>query len=334
MGRAEDLNSNSKKGRRDRRGNRLIEWVLLTGNRLAVAGILLGLILVGMLILEGLGVTVVHGPTALFYLFGGFIGGNLTLITIVLSINQLVLSRQFQAPGDLRSQLQDMTEYRQEVADLSNHPVMPVFPPEFLHQLLQSTQQRIRELEDSVSGSSNEQVHDEVRMLTTRLSEDIDQVTALLKSSGESPFHALSAMLNTYFGLHVQKARRIQAVHRADLAGPGQEALDSLIHHLRLLDIAREYFKTLFTQKELAYLSRILLYVGIPTELVATIVILWSAGGGNVPGPSTISPVVIPLTVTISFAPLAVLFSFVVRIAVIAERTVSILPFTTPEEIP
>lgn len=148
-----------------------------------------------------------------------------------------------------------MTEYRQEVADLSDHSVTPALPPEFLKQLLQSTHRRTRELEDSVSGSSDEHVHDEVRTLTTRLSEDLGHVTGLLNQSGESPFHALSAMLNTYFGPHVQKARRIQAVHRADLAEPGQQALDSLIHHLRLLDIAREYFKTQFTQKELAYLS-------------------------------------------------------------------------------
>jgi hypothetical protein len=62
--------------------------------------------------------------------------------------------------------------------------------------------------------------------------------------------------------------------------------------------------------------------------------LLWTAGGLDVGGPSTIPPGIIPLTVAISFTPLAVLFSFVVRIAVIAERTVSILPFTTPEEIP
>lgn len=97
MDRDEELDNDPKKGTRDRRGNRLIEWSLLAGNRLVVAGIVVALIFVILLILEILGVTVVQGPTALFYLFGGFIGGNLTLITIVLSINQLVLSRQFQA---------------------------------------------------------------------------------------------------------------------------------------------------------------------------------------------------------------------------------------------
>lgn len=62
--------------------------------------------------------------------------------------------------------------------------------------------------------------------------------------------------------------------------------------------------------------------------------LLWSAGGGSVVGQPTVPPVIIPITVAISFAPLAVLFSFVVRIAVIAERTVSILSFTTSEEVP
>lgn len=333
MARSEDSNQYPKAGRRSQRRHRLVEWVLLTGNRLAIAGLLLGLIGAILVALEVFGLTVVQGPTALFYLFSAFIGGNLTLITIVISINQLVLARQFQSPGDLQSQLSAMDEYRQEVADLVDRFVMSVFPPEFLQQLLQSARQQAWDLDDSVSDLPADQAHDEVRNLVTALLADIDHVMTLLDDSEGTPFHALSTMLTTNIGPQIQRTRHVRAIHRADLSNQTLQALDSLVDHLRLLDITREYFKTIFIQKELAYFSRILFYVGITTVFIDTIGLLWSPGGISVITPSILPPGVVLVAVTVSFAPLAVLFSFVLRIAVVVERTVSILPFVTPQEV-
>lgn len=334
MARSEDSNRGPRTGRQSQRRNRVVDWFLLTGDRLTVAGTLLGSIAVVLLTLEVLGLTVAEGPAALFYLFSAFIGGNLTLVTIVISINQLVLARQFHSPGDLESELEAMDEYRQEAADLVDRSVMPVRPPEFSQQLLRSASQQTQELENSISSLPAVQVHDEIRNLVTTLTEDIDHVTTLLKDSPGTPFHALSAMLNTNIGPQIQRTRHIHAIHRDDLPKQTRNALDGLVDHLRLLDISREYFKTLFIQKELAYFSRVLLYVGIPTVFIDTVVLLWFPGGLGVGNSSIVPPAVVLIAVTVSFAPLAVLFSFVLRIAVVVGRTVSILPFVTPEEMP
>jgi hypothetical protein len=47
--------------------------------------------------------------------------------------------------------------------------------------------------------------------------------------------------------------------------------------------------------------------------------------------PSTLA-VVAPVAVTIAAAPLAVLFAFVLRISVVAQRTAAITPFTTSSQ--
>ena len=42
-------------------------------------------------------------------MFSGLIDGNLTLITVVVSINQLLLGREFKSPGTLESQIERST---------------------------------------------------------------------------------------------------------------------------------------------------------------------------------------------------------------------------------
>lgn len=310
------------------------EWVLLRGNRLAVSGLLLTLVLALLVTLEIAGITAIREPTPLFYVFSAFIGGNLTLITVVLSINQLVLSRQLEAPGKLQEQLRTTAEFRRRAAETTNGSAMPVLPPDFLHQLLRATREDAETLEETGTVSGDDSLDAELQGLTTTIVNDITEISALLEESGTGPFHALSTTLNTDFGHRIHRARRMEVRRREDLPEQAQKALDELVTNLELLDVTRKYFKTLFMQKELSYLSRLLLYVGIPAEVTATVVLLTLATGtGSIPAP-IVAPVVVPLAVTVSFAPLAVLFSFVLRIATVTERTVAIAPFTTPERVP
>ena len=44
------------------------------------------------------------------------------------------------------------------------------------------------------------------------------------------------------------------------------------------------------------------------------------------------SGLVVPVLVSIAFVPLALLFSFIVRISTVTERTVATIPFTTPTQ--
>lgn len=42
--------------------------------------------------------------------------------------------------------------------------------------------------------------------------------------------------------------------------------------------------------------------------------------------------VIVPTVLILEFVPLAVLFSFILRIAAVVQRTVAITPFTTPDQ--
>ncbi|MFC7195059.1 hypothetical protein ACFQL4_10975 [Halosimplex aquaticum] len=310
-----------------------IDWVLYRGDRLVVSALLASLILTILLVLEWADLTALASPTALFYLFSAFIGGNLTLITVVLSINQLVLSRQLQAPGPLRKQIRQTEVFRADVAAVTDQPVTPVLPPQFLERLVRSTNGEARALAQSAGDLDDERVRRDIGALVDPLVADLDRVADSLERSGTSPFHALSAILNTDLATRIQTARHVEAVHGDALPDRVVSRVERLDNKLELLDISREYFKTLFMQKELSYLSRMLLYVGLPAEVSATVVLLVVSSRTGMP-PLLAAPGVVPFAVVLSFLPLAVLFSFVLRVATVTERSVAIAPFTTPETIP
>lgn len=70
-----------------------IRWVLLTGQRWLVAAGLVGLLAVSFTALVVTGLVPLRNVQALFYVYSALLTGNLTLITVVVSINQSLLSR-------------------------------------------------------------------------------------------------------------------------------------------------------------------------------------------------------------------------------------------------
>lgn len=101
---------------------------------------------------------------------------------------------------------------------------------------------------------------------------------------------------------------------------------------LQQIDVARQYLKTLYMQDELSRLSTRLLLVGVPTVFVSIVMLkLFAASSGILFSTGTFT-VLTDIAVTIALAPLAVVFSFVLRIAAVARRTVAITPFTTASQ--
>lgn len=320
-------------GRGSKLQNRWIKWIFLTGNRFVIAGGILAGIFVLATVAQLGRLTTGQQIRSLFYLFSALIGGNLTLITVVVSINQLVLSRELGAPGQIREQMRNMGNYREDVQEATGRAVLPIMPPDFLQLLLQTTRSQAQALDEMVAESTDQQVQVDVNNLVTALTEHVDHVDQLLESSEARPFKALSTTLQANYAERIHEASRIQATHGTALSDDAHTALETIIDRLQDIDVAREYFKTLFMQEELSYLSRVLLYVGIPAEASAMMLLITFATPVGTTLPSQI-PLLIPVAVTIGFAPLAVLFAFVLRIATVTEHTAPIIPFTMPEQEP
>jgi hypothetical protein len=111
------------------------QWVLIDGNRLLIAGALLGGILALLLALLAANLFPRAPGEPLYLLISAFLGGNLTLITVVIAINQLVFSHELGSPGDLERRTRKAVEYRDQVQEVMDRAVSPVMPGSFLLEL-------------------------------------------------------------------------------------------------------------------------------------------------------------------------------------------------------
>lgn len=308
------------------------EWFVLVGNRLVLAGLLTSAFAFSVLALMAADVVDVRNATEMLYVFQVLVGGNLTLLTIVLSINQLVLSREFKTPGELQEQIRNVIAYRDDVEETTDRDAVPVTPSGFLFVLLAETQDTAERLDELIEKSDHDQFSDEVRALLVDLVTHTDETKAVLDRSQRGIFSALVVTLETNYSHQLNEVQRLQTAHEGDLPPDVLEAFDELRESLKQVDIARQYFKSIYMQSELAVLSQVLLFVGLPAVGSALLALLVYAGATGTPIGVNYLEVLVPLVVTLGFSPLALLFAYVLRIATVAQLTVAITPFTTPAQ--
>lgn len=308
-----------------------VEWVLLTGDRRLVALGIVAILGAFVAVLEGLGAIPVTDMETITLVYNGLIVANVTLITVIVSINQLLLTRELQAPGELQSQIEDVVDYRSDVEEATDE-IAPVRPLGFLRLLVEATRREAQRLggyaRNGVVSAGGEEIDDVV----TTLTEQMDEIDALLTESDTGTFSVLSVMLETNYALQINRLRRLRAEYESAFGDAVHDSIDDLIDRLREIDIARQYFKSIYLQQELSALSRGLLYAGIPAEAVtiATLLVLPSSASG--PEPVIDLGLLLPVTIAVGLLPLAILGSFILRTATVTRLTAATLPFTTPEQ--
>lgn len=312
------------------KSDRLVEWVLLDGNRLAVATLVLAILASILGAAELLGWAPLENYQPLFYVFGSLIGGNLTLITVVASINQLLLGREFETPGKLQSEMENVIEYRAAVENAAGR-LAPVKPLGFLHVVVESTRQQAQRIGGTTYGSVDEAVREDVDDVLESLTAHLDRTIDRLRDSNPDTFEVLSTTLTTNYAEDIHRIRQLRANHGDDLPDEMMEGLDDLVDDLQRVDVARQYFKSLYLEEELSTLSRVLLYAGIPAE-GASVVALLALTSQNGTALTGIDHLFFPAAIVVSFLPLALLFAFILRTATVTERTVATTPFMTSRQ--
>jgi len=309
----------------------LHERIWLTGDRgLVAAGVLAGVLVVTTAVELLLDPTTGHSAP-LFHMASAIVGGNFTLITIVISITQLVVSQQLSAPGELRAEIEGTVEYRDASIELLEEDTAPVTAPAFLERLHGGVLNSIDDLRDGVTDRDPE-VASALDDLLDGMDTQIEKTNRLLQDRDSDIFDALVVTLDTNYSVDIQRVWGFLGAHGETLDDRTASSLSSLVTRLEQIDIARQYLKTLYIQEELSRLSRALLYVGVPSVLSGLgLLQMFVATDAGAFDPILLS-VFVPVFVTIGAAPLAVLFAFVLRLSTVAERTVAVTPFTTPTQ--
>jgi hypothetical protein len=257
--------------------------------------------------------------------FQAFIGATVTGVTIVLTLNQLVLSQELGAVGDQRERMEGAMAFRDDVHDMLGE-TPPAEPSAFLRAMVETTADRARAVRDTVSDPS-----DELERLLDSTEGNADAVTDRLEGTTFGEFDVVRAALDFNYSWKLYTARR--QLEEGDCDDETADALESLADALSLFGPAREHFKTLYFQSELIDLSRTVLYAAIPS-LVVTVSVLLFVDIGDYAG--TLLGVdhgvlLVAAASAVAVAPFAVLLAYVLRIATVTGRTLSIGPFILRE---
>jgi len=308
-------------------------WVLMEANRWVVAGVLLVGVFVALVVIGVLDPSPLQQSVAASdpneTLFQAFVTAIITGVTLVVTLNQLVLSQELGPVGDQRGRMEGAMEFREDVEGVLDSPVSPPEPAAFLQALIDETSSRANDLADAVSDDRDEEFRDDVESYVDSLEENANQVSDELDDAEFGSYDLLSAVLDFNYSWKIFVARRLHHEHDDALTDEMREAFDDLEEVLKFFGPAREHFKTLYFQWELVNLSRAMLYSAVPAlVVVASMIIYYDARAvtGATLGISN-DILVTSLATAIAIVPFMLLLSYILRIATVAKRTLSIGPF-------
>ena len=309
---------------------RVARWVLLTGSRLTVAGGISITITLAAGALVAVGLLEVGPNSAVATLFGsGITSGLVTLMTVALSINQLILSRVFGSPSSLRDRLEGSNELRQRVERFSAQSSTPNDPAGFLAVLGTGIATRAGNLQSVLEDSAwdpPEEVTDAVSDLQT-YGENIDDRVEAKRSLHD----VLSTILGTGYAVNLTATRQLRNEYPEELPREALTELEALESLMESIAVTRQFFKTIALQEDLARLSRLVVYTGLVAFfVVVSVTLIYRTNSATVS--ETQLPVIVTVSIGVASAPLAVFSSFILRSATIAHETLSVGPFVPPQE--
>jgi hypothetical protein len=320
---------------RERAGaNRVKLWLLLDADRYLVAGLPLLAVALALVVLGAVDPAPLRAAASskdpIETLFQALTTAIITGVTLVVSLNQLVLSQELGPLGDQRERMEGTIEFRHDVAEALDVPASPPEPSAFLRSLVDGIGNRARRLGDLVESCENEEAVERVTAFSNSLAENADAVTDTLEGEQFGTFDVLSAALNFNYSWKIYEAQRLRGEYEEALPEEALDTLDALVETLRFFGPAREHVKTLYFQWELVNLSRGILLSAVPALVVSIGGVLYldnpATITGTVLGIDALIVVVVAAT-AVSLVPFMLLLAYVLRIATVAKRTLSIGPF-------
>ncbi|PSP63634.1 hypothetical protein BRC77_06360 [Halobacteriales archaeon QH_8_64_26] len=323
--------------------------LLLQTSRLLITAVLVGSAFLLLLGLSSLGVIGVTSRSTMSSVFSGVITGLFTLTSIVLTINQLVLSRVIASPDELEGRMDGTVEFRRRVERAAGVPESPIEPGAFVLLIADALCEHAANLREAIAdaeaddGSEIEtdtdtdagrQAHEELTDYADTIDRRSTSLAENLDREGLDTFDVLKATAYVHFAADIRTGSRLEEKYGTDLPDATIEVLRETIDLLKTATVARQYVKTLYIQQDLARLSRHILYTGVSGLGATVLVALLYAGQGGPPvGPDALL-LVVSAALALAFSPLAMLFSHAVQFAMIAVMTESSGPFTPKEELP
>lgn len=305
--------------------NELLEWVLVDGNRVLLTLVLSVGVFVSLLVCHRLGIIEFTNDDSLTRMASGMIAGSFSLVTIVVSVNQLILSQEFSPAGEFRDRFGGVMEFRRDVEGATGVPATPAAPTRLLELLSADIRHRADVLAETVADHADEHDRDRIAQYARGVSESTRRIDERLDGANVTVFDALVTAVEYDDSWQLYAARHL----RNDAPAPSEEterAFDELIDALRLFHTARSHFKTIYLQRELTRFSQLTVFFGVPAIGAAALIALLYGGTGGATIRLAYYPYAISALATVVFVPVGLLAAYILRTATLTRRTASIGP--------
>lgn len=333
--------SDTKNNPSDKLGQRLNQnqlklWFFMEGKRWVVTALLVIIVFITLVTLGYLysdAEKAIRNSDSVDTLFQGLLTAIITGVTIVVSLNQLVLSQELGSFADQRERMQGAMQFRKDIEDILNSPVSPARPAQFIRALVEVLANRTSDFENSIKNVDDDEFQKEIKNFTSSLIANAKQVSEGLDNARFGKFSVISSALNFNYSWKIFTARRIKKKYNNLLDKKSEKELEKMIKVLNLFGPTREHFKTLYFQSDLIDLSRRILFSAIPALLVASSMIIFFNFNTYYLTIFNVETLilVIALAATISLLPFLILISYVLRIATVTKHTLAIGPFILRE---
>jgi hypothetical protein len=316
-----------------RRVNRVKRWFLLTANRWLVTLLLLGFTFTTIVVVGAFGPV----PVDAFLTDGVSPGSALielmkaivSIVVIVLSINQLVLSPGLGPVGDQQTRYEDSMELRERMESLTGACVSPSSPSRFLATVCDEIARQADELRAEATDVADPEKRAEIHEYAETVASQARTVSRKLGDDRFGMFEVTPTVLRFAISEKVRKLRELEHdLERMDTAAD-LDAFDRLNELLELFTVAREYLKTVYIRSEYINFSEALLYLGLPA-LVVTYCTAQMYSPSVFPGTTfgvQTQLLFVGFAVTVGVAPFALLSSYVFRLAAMSRSTLFVGPF-------
>ena len=255
--------------------------------------------------------------------------GIITAITIVLGINQLVLSPEFGSIGRQRQRLEDVLSHRREVEDSAGVISSPTNPAGFLRTITDGATEHLLQLDETTIDGDDSEYQKQLTQFTDSLESEIGPISDALEGQQFGHVELFGVAIHLDTTRHIHRIQQLRGTYEQELSDAQLLALDELLTTLKQFDVAREYFRTRYLQTQFIQFSRSMLYIGLPAFLVAH----YSIG---IIGPDVLTGTTFAVrnllwfesgTFTITALPVLIIISYVARIISLAETSIFIGPF-------
>lgn len=313
-------------------GNRLQLWVLLTANRTLLTGLLTSGLFLTLVVAGALDTTsiraLIREGTHIERLFQSFIMSLITGITLVVTLNQLVLSRELGPLGEQHTRMSGAVDFQQYVEEFTES-ILPPDPASLMQVFMRLVREKGTALQNATKQNANDDVRDSVALLVERIRTHADEVENELTNAQFGQFEVIPAVLNYNYSRKIYETRQIRSAYKDSLSEAEQAAFDDLIQVLHLFGPAREHFKTLYFRRELVDFSRKMLYTGVPALAISILGLVYIDPNSFVGSTAGIDNLIFILSAAIAIAttPFFILVAYILRLGTIAKRTLAIGPF-------